>query len=82
LFFVLSLAALLWLELTGLTALLVLPRLATLLRLSVLSGLTAWLSLSGLSALLSLFIHIVCHEMFLLRKREFFTPSEFIAFIT
>jgi hypothetical protein len=58
-FVVLTLTALLWLLLSGLTALLALPGLA---RLVVLSGLPALLALSGLTSLLALFLHIVCHE--------------------
>src|ERR1700676_2311770 len=58
-FVVLTLTALLWLLLSGLTALLALSGLA---RLVVLSGLPALLALSGLTSLLALFLHIVCHE--------------------
>jgi hypothetical protein len=73
------LATLLWLVLAGLTALLSLARLAALL-LAVLPGLTTLLALSVLVALLTLFLHIVCHEIFLLKKaRVFPSPSEFIA---
>ena len=56
---VLTLTALPWLLLSGLTALLALSGLA---RLVVLSGLPALLALSGLTSLLALFLHIVCHE--------------------
>jgi sterol desaturase/sphingolipid hydroxylase (fatty acid hydroxylase superfamily) len=55
---VLTLTALFWLLLTGLTTLLALSGLAWLV---VLSGLST-LALSGLTALLALFLHIVCHE--------------------
>jgi hypothetical protein len=48
--------------LTTLLALLMLP-------LTMLSRLTALLSLSGLVALLTLFFHIVCHGLLLLKRR-------------
>jgi hypothetical protein len=56
-FFVLTLAAFLLRVLAGLAALLTLSRLATL------------LALSDLAALLTFLLHIVCHEIFLLRRR-------------
>jgi hypothetical protein len=64
-FFVLTLSALFLLVLAGLPALL--TGLATLL---TLSRLTALLALSELVTLLTLFLHIVCHEIFLLKKRR------------
>ena len=57
-FVVLTLTALFWLLLSGLTALLALSGLTWL----VVSGLPALLALSGLTSLLALFLHIVCHE--------------------
>jgi hypothetical protein len=57
-FVVLTLTALFWLLLSGLTALLALSGLTWL----VVSGLPALLALSGLTALLALLFHIVCHE--------------------
>jgi len=56
-FFVLTLAAFLLRVLAGLAALLALAGLATL------------LALSGLATLLTFLLHIVCHEIFLLRRR-------------
>jgi hypothetical protein len=66
-FFVLVLGLPALLRLAGLTALLALSRLAALL--TMLSGLSALLALSGLANLLILFLHVVCHKRFLLRKR-------------
>jgi len=56
-FFVLTLAAFLLRVLAGLAALLTLAGLATL------------LALSGLATLLTFLLHIVCHEILLLRRR-------------
>jgi len=70
-FFVLALATLLWLVLAGLARLFPLAGLATLT--------TLLLALSELAALLALFLHVVCHESFLLGKRG---PSHaFVVFI-
>jgi hypothetical protein len=65
---VLALTALLGLLLPGLFALL--PRLAAVLTLSLLSGMPTLLTLSGLTALLAFLLHIVCHELLLQIKRE------------
>jgi hypothetical protein len=65
---VLALTALLGLLLPSLSALL--TRLAAVLTLSVLPGLSTLLALSGLTALLTLLLHIVCHDYSSEMKRE------------
>ena len=82
-FFVLALAALLLLP--GLVLLILLPGLTAVLAalsgLVLLCGLVAWLSrltalLAGLSTLLFVFLHIVCHEIFLpIRVRNLAHPA-------
>jgi hypothetical protein len=59
---VLTLTALFWLLLTGLTALLALSGLSGLITLTLLSGLSTLLALSELTTLLTFLFHIVCHE--------------------